>query len=458
MANFLEYNPEQAYLLPPTVREVLGEGHLCFFVHGAVEKLDLQEFATGYSDEGHPAYHPALLLKVWLYTYALGMTSPRRLEQRIREDLAFRYLAGGAQPDVGALNEFRKRPGRAMNDIFTQVGELARVLGLGKVGQVAIDSTRLAAHAATSATETLEKRRAERAKIRKNIRRWQQQCASEDPNEGAGLEVARAAMEKLAGPLREIPVRLQRLKKSAMRKLSRTDVDSRFLPDRRGFTRGYTVAVSDDHLLVAQQVSRELHDNGWLVPMVARVPRECGEPPGQMPADSGFFSLHNLEVMEERGIDGYVPDGNMACVLHPETTYASCAPPAHEKQVSFDDRTSVIPASKSTGRAGHRDFERAARDAEIPDARAGKSSRGVCPAHHRVAPDTDVAAQSPLKIPRAEEIQTAPGYIFTGTQMDHGNYQKLAMATQLPHRLGTSPITCMNIKTKDLQNGHFVSA
>src|SRR5216684_1128703 len=56
MANFLEYNPEQAYLLPPTVREVLGEGHLCFFVHGAVEKLNLQEFEAGYSDEGHPAY------------------------------------------------------------------------------------------------------------------------------------------------------------------------------------------------------------------------------------------------------------------------------------------------------------------------------------------------------------------------------------------------------------------
>ena len=95
MANFLEYNPEQAYLLPPTVREVLGEGHLCFFVHSAVERLDLQEFEAGYSDEGHPAHHPALLLKVWLYAYALGITSSRRLEQRIREDLAFRYLAGG---------------------------------------------------------------------------------------------------------------------------------------------------------------------------------------------------------------------------------------------------------------------------------------------------------------------------------------------------------------------------
>jgi transposase len=99
MPNFYEYNPEQGYLLPPSVREVLGEDHLCFFLHGVVEKLGLEEFEQGYSEEGHPAYHPALLLKVWLYAYALGVTSSRRLEQRIREDLALRYLAGGGQPD-----------------------------------------------------------------------------------------------------------------------------------------------------------------------------------------------------------------------------------------------------------------------------------------------------------------------------------------------------------------------
>jgi transposase len=140
MGNFLEYNPEQAYRLPPTVREVLGEEHLCFFVHRTVEKLDLRELEESCSAEGHPAYHPALLLKVWLYAYALGVTSSRRLEERIREDLAFRYLAGGAQPDFWALNEFRKRHGRALNDAFTQVVELARRLGMGKLGHVAIDS------------------------------------------------------------------------------------------------------------------------------------------------------------------------------------------------------------------------------------------------------------------------------------------------------------------------------
>src|ERR1700680_3567913 len=176
MPSFYPYHPEQPYLLPPSVREVLSEKHLCFFVSRAVERLDLSSFERAYSDEGHPAYHPALMLKVWLYAYALGVTSSRRLEQRIREDLAFRYLAAGAQPDFWALNEFRKRHGRAMNDVFTQVVETARSVGLGKLGHVAIDSTRIAANASTSCTDSLEKLRAERAKIRKNIRQWQQQC------------------------------------------------------------------------------------------------------------------------------------------------------------------------------------------------------------------------------------------------------------------------------------------
>src|ERR1700723_2023787 len=214
MPNFYEYNPEQGYLLPPSVRDVLGKEHLCFFVHGAVEKMDLAAFEALYGEEGHPAYHPALLLKVWLYAYALGITSSRRLEQRIREDSAFRYLAGGAQPDFWALNEFRKRHGRALNDVFTQVVELARSLGMGKLGHVAIDSTRIAANAAADSVDTEQKLRGERAKIRKRIRRWQQQCESEDPNEGAGTVVAAEALQELQRRLGEIPLRLERLKKA----------------------------------------------------------------------------------------------------------------------------------------------------------------------------------------------------------------------------------------------------
>src|SRR3972149_8503868 len=139
---FLTYNPEQAYLLPPSVHEVLGEEHVCFFLHRAVERLGLGAFEQGYVEEGRPAYHPALLLKVWLDAYALGMTSARRLEQPGREGPAFRYLAGGAVPDFWTLNQFRTRHARALNDLFTQVVELPRSLGMGRLGHVAIDSTR----------------------------------------------------------------------------------------------------------------------------------------------------------------------------------------------------------------------------------------------------------------------------------------------------------------------------
>ena len=194
---FLTYNPEQAYLLPPSVREVLGEDHVCFFLHHAVERLDWSAFEPGYVEEGRAAYHPALLLKVWLYAYVLGITSSRRLEQRVQEDLAFRYLAAGAAPDHWTLNDFRRRHGRALNEVFTQVVEIARSLGLGRLGHVAIDSTRIAANASRDRVETVKGLRAERASIRRQIRRWQKQCDAGGPDEAPGQRVGWQRMQAL---------------------------------------------------------------------------------------------------------------------------------------------------------------------------------------------------------------------------------------------------------------------
>src|SRR5260370_11850838 len=104
MGRFLQYEPDQAYLVPPSVKDELGEDDLCFFIHRAVEHLDLRSFEQAYGEEGGELYHPAVMLKVWLYAYGVGITSARRLEQRIREDLGLRYLAGGARPDNWALS------------------------------------------------------------------------------------------------------------------------------------------------------------------------------------------------------------------------------------------------------------------------------------------------------------------------------------------------------------------
>ena len=302
---FLPYDPEQAYLLPPRVADVLRADHLCFFLHQVVERLDLSAFTKEYGEEGRPAYHPALLVKVWLYAYALGVTSSRRLEQRVCEDLGFRYLAGGAQPDHWTLNEFRKRHPKALNDLFTQVLEMARKAGLGRLGHVAIDSTRLKANASPDRVDSAEKLRAERAKTRRHIRHWQQACNAEDPNERPGLELAEAERARLEKQLAEIPARREQLKKSGLKRRSRTDPESRFLKERKGFVLGYTVtlAASEDHLIVEPRVSQESADNGLLLPVVKAVQARCGESPGQVSADSGFFSVASLQSLEAEKID-----------------------------------------------------------------------------------------------------------------------------------------------------------
>lgn len=102
----LPYSPDQAFLLPPGVKDVLGQDHRCFSLHWVVERVDLGAFVGDYDEEGRPAYTAAKLLMLWLYAYVLGVPPQSgRLEQRGREDLAFRDLAGGAPPDHWILDQ-----------------------------------------------------------------------------------------------------------------------------------------------------------------------------------------------------------------------------------------------------------------------------------------------------------------------------------------------------------------
>lgn len=312
MPRYYDYNPEQAYLLPPSVKDVLGSDHLCFFVRAVVERLDLGGFEREYAAAGGMLYAPRMMLALWLYGYAVGITSARRLEQRVREDLALRYLAGGAEPDNWALSAFRRRHAVALNDAFTQVLEFALAAGAGKLGRVAIDSTRVRANANRDRTDTVAGLRQRRARLRRQVRRWQKACDADD-SEPAGSRIAIAA-EQLA----RLEPRLRALAKSGQRRHSRTDPQARYLRQRDGFVLGYSaqIAVSDDHLIVGQRVTQEGSDNAALVPMVAEVERRCQAPPQRVLADSGFFSLANVAELEGRGVEAYVPDSNLARALN----------------------------------------------------------------------------------------------------------------------------------------------
>ena len=331
MSRFKFYSPDQAYLLPPSVRDELGSGHLCFFVRGVIERLDMSVFEQSYSAEGGELYAPELMLGVWLYAYALGTTSARQVERRLVEDLAFRYLAAGERVDNWALSAFRRRHSRALNDAFTQVLEWAQQQGMVKLGRAAIDSTRIAANASKDGVDSEQALRDTRARLRRQVRAWQKQADRDDAEPG-GLEVA---IGELNRALDEMPRRLERLKKSGLKKLSRSDQDARFLRQRGDkFVLGYSaeITVSDDHFIVAQRVTQNVTDNDSLAPMLDQTEQRCGAPPGQALADSGFFSLDNLNQMEQRKIDAYVPDSNMARALNlgVRCRTRACAP-AHRR-------------------------------------------------------------------------------------------------------------------------------
>lgn len=305
MSRFFPYDPNQAYLLPPNVKDVLGSEHLCFRLHAMIEQVNVSRFEEAYGAEGRLAYPPRMMLKVWLYAFCLGVNSTRRLERRIREDLAFRYLAGGLTPDHKTLSEFLRLHRRAINDVFTQIVQMARRAGLGKLGHVAIDSTRVRANASRHSVVDYE--RAQWARDRRLVRAFQQKASQEDPEEDGGVSLTRNEQEHLAQqPVPALP-------KKGRQQVSRTDPESRFLRTAQGWELGYTadLAVSDDHLIVATRVTQNATDNGSLVPMVEEIERQCRARPEKVSGDSGFFSGKALHVMKNLGIDVYVPDNNL---------------------------------------------------------------------------------------------------------------------------------------------------
>ncbi len=317
MPNYFAYTPEQAELLPRHVRDELPPGHLCFLIHELIEAMDLIRFDEAYSEEGQKAYNPRLMLKLWLYGFAVNVRSTRKLERRVQEDLGFRFLAGGLRPDHKTLSEFLRRHGEAIEQLFTQVLGWARQAGMAGLGRVAIDSTRIKANASPDRLRQQDARQ---------VRQWRREMETEDPDQEPGLEVKAETAERLRRAMRREPGG------EAKRKESLTDPDARFLRERGGrFRLGYSgeIAVSEDHFIVAVRVTQNATDNASLLPMIAEVERQCRARPQQVLADSGFYSGDNLDALEAQGIAGYVPDSNLARELNLGKRGKENRPPRH---------------------------------------------------------------------------------------------------------------------------------
>ena len=133
--------------MPPSVDEWLPEKHLARFVVEVVEGLDLRAMSGSYRGSGSASYHPRMLLGLVVYGYATGVFSSRKLERATYDSVAFRFIAANDHPDHDTIATFRRRFLKDIEKLFVEVLQLAREMGVLKMGTIGLDGTKIHANA-----------------------------------------------------------------------------------------------------------------------------------------------------------------------------------------------------------------------------------------------------------------------------------------------------------------------
>lgn len=356
--SYRPYQPDQPFLLPPSLREWLPEDHLAYFISDTIDALDLRALYERYEGDGrrNQPYHPAMLLKVLVYCYATGVFSSRRIAAKLVEDVALRVLAAGNRPDFRTINRFRQQHLETFGELFVEVVRLARRMGLVKLGTVALDGTKVRANASKHKAMSYERMQAEDRRLEQEIRamleRAQQIDLAEDELYGAehsgdelpqelrrreqrlakireakrALEAEQAGQDQARGRRAgDGKVASGKRPQGGVSKYQReygepppkrqrnfTDPQSRIMKLQQGFEQCYNAqAVVEEgrQLIVAQQVGQNAADNGVLLELVDEVERNTGSKPQRVLADAGYRSEENFAGLEGRQIEGFVALG-----------------------------------------------------------------------------------------------------------------------------------------------------
>jgi transposase len=307
---------------------------LAYFVSDLIDALDLSAITAVYEDEerGYPPYHPVMLTKVLVYGYCVGVFSSRRIQRRLIEDIPFRVLAAGNEPDFRTIADFRKIHLTALRGLFEQVLQMARDLGALRVGRVALDGSKVKAnaskHKAMSYDRLPQKRRQLRAEVEELLAQAEATDAAEDAEHGADrrgdeLPAELQRRESRLARIREAKRALEARAKAAAAaadppadtakpdpkaQYNFTDPESRIMKGPDGFVQAYNtqIAVDEQQLIVGQAVTQETNDKRQLLPMVTVIATQSGLTPTQLLADAGYCSDENLAAIAATPIDAYI--------------------------------------------------------------------------------------------------------------------------------------------------------
>jgi transposase len=381
----------QPFLLAPSLQDWLPEGHLARFVAEVSNELDLSAIYVEYErgdGRGLSAYHPLLLTRLLLYGYSIGVTSSRAIEKATYDSVAFRYLAADQHPDHDTIANFRRQHLEALGRLFLQALRLCHKAGLVKLGNVALDGTKILASASTHRSVTHQQLKESEQYWQAVIARLLDEAEKTDQREDrqfgrgqsgdalpeelahaqsrlARIQQAKAELEKEAQQKLESATephvsrkagrprkkeqgsprdpqerdkqkkRRRRAKRNAAgptRQYNFVDPDSRVMRDngRKCFVQGYNAQIAVDthhHVIVAAEVTQQVTDREQLLPMVDSIRASTQTTPQTVLADAGYWDTASLRDLLRQGIQVLMsPDGQ----VRSETGLAATVPKNEE--------------------------------------------------------------------------------------------------------------------------------
>jgi transposase len=339
---FRSWDVDETWLLPPSVKDFVPEGHLAHMVRETVcELLDLSAIEERYEElRGYPPYHPAMMTALLLYSYANGIYSSRRIARACEERVDFMAITATQRPDFRTVSEFRRKHLKALGELFFQVLRLCQRAGLVTMGHVALDGTKIRANASKHKAMSYGRMKTDEPKLQAEVSEWfsraEQTDAAEDAEHGCDkrgdeppewvksrqrrLEKLRQAKAELEAEAREQKAAGERRpsdgeakrepKDSAQRNF--TDPDSRIMNSHDGFIQAYNCQAAvdaDSHVIVAQSLTNNASDAPALAPTLKQIKRNTGKQAGELSADAGYCSESNLATLRRHHVNAYIGTG-----------------------------------------------------------------------------------------------------------------------------------------------------
>jgi Transposase and inactivated derivatives len=347
--NTHSYCQQQLLLFPPNIKDKLPDDHLAVIINDIVETLDLSCLYRKVPCEGHPSYHPKMMLKILLYAYATGIFSSRKIAKALQEGIPFIYLSAWQSPDFRTISDFRKNNLEEFKNLFKQVVDICNQIGMIKLGHVAIDGTKIKANASDSKTYN-EKR------IEKEIEALLKKVTATDERED-NLYGSHCTGDEIPQQIRKRKDRLAKLEQlktkltsPGTKKVNRTDPDAVFMKTTSGIKTSYNAQVSvteECMAIIAHDVVNEASDTNQLKPMVDQSIENTGQAIEKLSSDSGYSSGENLNKLAQKQIDAYIPDPEFQSYMRkggdPKDN------PFHKENFSYNEKedTYTCPAGKT---------------------------------------------------------------------------------------------------------------